>query len=209
MEGGKCASSQAARPPSPSYSSSLPPALNFSQLSRPRKPRDAKPKVKKLKYHQYIPPDQRGGAAGAAFFLMSPSYDRREIANSGLSTGGGAKQKSPSANQYIDPASSSVLKQQQVFLQLQILQNHQQMQQQPLAVVTRCVIAVMVTSGRSSGGLKVLLISSSGDPCDLLKSSGGVPLSVQPVPTAATQASPASKSELLPADLDDLTVRNP
>ncbi|CAF97916.1 unnamed protein product [Tetraodon nigroviridis] len=107
---------KAARPPSPGYSASL----NFSHLSRPRKPRDAKPKVKKLKYHQYIPPDQRGGAAG-----------------------GGAKQKSPTASQYMDPASSSVLKQQQVFLQLQILQNHQQLQQQlqpqqPLAVVTRC-----------------------------------------------------------------------
>lgn len=156
MKGGQCASSQAARPPSPSYSSSLPTALSFSHLSRPRKPRDAKPKVKKLKYHQYIPPDQRGGAAGAASFLMSHSHNHRDIANTGLSTGGGAKQKSPTANQYIDPASSSILKQQQVFLQLQILQNHQQLQQQlqpqqPLTVVTRCVIVVIVPSGRSSG----------------------------------------------------------
>lgn len=51
--------------------------------------------------------------------------------------------------------------------------------------------------------------SSSGDHCDLLKSSGGVPLNVQPVPTTANQATPASKSELLPAGLDDLTVRKP
>lgn len=58
-------SSQTARPPSPGYASSLPTTINFSHLSRPRKPRDAKPKVKKLKYHQYIPPDQRGGSGNA------------------------------------------------------------------------------------------------------------------------------------------------
>ncbi|XP_076856233.1 myocardin isoform X2 [Brachyhypopomus gauderio] len=30
-----------------------------SEKSRPKKPKDVKPKVKKLKYHQYIPPDQK------------------------------------------------------------------------------------------------------------------------------------------------------
>ncbi|XP_056901874.1 myocardin isoform X2 [Takifugu flavidus] len=159
-----------ARPPSPGYSSSLPTALNFSHLSRPRKPRDAKPKVKKLKYHQYIPPDQRGGSGNA---------------------GGGAKQKSPTANQYIDPASSSILKQQQVFLQLQILQNHQQLHQQlqPQQQIT---------------------VVTSGDHSDLLKSSGAMPINLQHVPNTANQtsmdANPVPKSELLPADLDDLTV---
>uniref|UniRef100_A0A3B5MQD5 Si:dkeyp-69b9.3 n=1 Tax=Xiphophorus couchianus TaxID=32473 RepID=A0A3B5MQD5_9TELE len=49
-----------ARPPSPICPSSLPPPLNFNHLTRPRKPRDIKPKMKKLKYHQYIPPDQKG-----------------------------------------------------------------------------------------------------------------------------------------------------
>uniref|UniRef100_A0A3B3TQ73 Si:dkeyp-69b9.3 n=1 Tax=Poecilia latipinna TaxID=48699 RepID=A0A3B3TQ73_9TELE len=49
-----------ARPPSPICPSSLPPSLNFNHLTRPRKPRDIKPKMKKLKYHQYIPPDQKG-----------------------------------------------------------------------------------------------------------------------------------------------------
>lgn len=140
----KCVSLQTARPPSPSYSSSLPAALNFSHLSRPRKPRDAKPKVKKLKYHQYIPPDQRGAAgnAGATSSILFHSQDFKDRTNNRLSTGGGAKQKSPCANQYIDPASSSILKQQQVFLQLQILQNHQQLHQQlqpqqQITVVTR------------------------------------------------------------------------
>lgn len=53
---------QTARPPSPACPSSLTPSLNFNHLPRPRKPRDTKPKMKKLKYHQYIPPDQRGGS---------------------------------------------------------------------------------------------------------------------------------------------------
>ncbi|XP_056144320.1 myocardin-related transcription factor A-like [Lampris incognitus] len=29
-------------------------------IQRPKKPKDSKPKIKKLKYHQYIPPDQKG-----------------------------------------------------------------------------------------------------------------------------------------------------
>lgn len=58
---GHYVSLQTARPPSPTCSS-LPTSLTFSHLSRPRKPRDTKPKMKKLKYHQYIPPDQRGGS---------------------------------------------------------------------------------------------------------------------------------------------------
>uniref|UniRef100_A0A3B4ACM9 SAP domain-containing protein n=1 Tax=Periophthalmus magnuspinnatus TaxID=409849 RepID=A0A3B4ACM9_9GOBI len=52
---------KAARPPSPTCSST-PPSLNLNQMPRPRKQRDSKPKMKKLKYHQYIPPDQRGTA---------------------------------------------------------------------------------------------------------------------------------------------------
>ncbi|KAG7237628.1 hypothetical protein INR49_032074 [Caranx melampygus] len=98
-----------ARPPSPACSSSLPSSLNFNHLPRPRKPRDTKPKMRKLKYHQYIPPDQRGGSGTG---------------------GGGAKQKNPPSTQSSDPACSQLLQQQQVFLQLQILQNQQQQQQQ-------------------------------------------------------------------------------
>uniref|UniRef100_A0A3Q1G405 Si:dkeyp-69b9.3 n=1 Tax=Acanthochromis polyacanthus TaxID=80966 RepID=A0A3Q1G405_9TELE len=92
---------QTARPSSPSCPSALTPSLNFNHLPRPRKPRDTKPKMRKLKYHQYIPPDQRG-----------------------------AKQKSPAPSQPLDPAYSHLLKQQQVILQLQILQNQQQQKQQ-------------------------------------------------------------------------------
>lgn len=63
---------QTARPPSPTCTSSLAPSLNFNHLPRPRKPRDTKPKMRKLKYHQYIPPDQRGGSGtGGSNTLLS------------------------------------------------------------------------------------------------------------------------------------------
>uniref|UniRef100_A0A3P9NRC2 Si:dkeyp-69b9.3 n=1 Tax=Poecilia reticulata TaxID=8081 RepID=A0A3P9NRC2_POERE len=61
-----------ARPPSPICPSSLPPSLNFNPLTRPRKPRDIKPKMKKLKYHQYIPPDQKGKSCGASPLSLQP-----------------------------------------------------------------------------------------------------------------------------------------
>ncbi|XP_061633158.1 myocardin isoform X5 [Phyllopteryx taeniolatus] len=102
-----------ARPPSPACSSSLTPAFNLNHLARSRKPRENKPKMKKLKYHQYIPPDQRG-ASGPG--------------------GGGAKPRSP-PTQPLNPAGSQLLKQQQVCLQLQILQHQQQQQQQQFTVV--------------------------------------------------------------------------
>uniref|UniRef100_A0A665VUX4 Si:dkeyp-69b9.3 n=1 Tax=Echeneis naucrates TaxID=173247 RepID=A0A665VUX4_ECHNA len=127
------------RPPSPVCSSSL----NYNHPPRPRKPRDTKPKMRKLKYHQYIPPDQRGGSANG------------------------------------DPATSHHLSQQQVFLQLQILQNQQQQQQH-------------------------------GDTRDFVKTSGAMPLNPQPVPATTNHTpmgtNPASKPELLPANLVDLTV---
>ncbi|XP_078108882.1 uncharacterized protein LOC144519546 isoform X1 [Sander vitreus] len=163
-----------ARPPSPTCSSSLPPSLNFNHLPRPRKPRDTKPKMRKLKYHQYIPPDQRGGSG----------------------TGGGAKQKSPTPTQSLDPAYSHLLKQQQVFLQLQILHNQQQQQQQQ--------------TQQQLQPQQQLPVGSSGDHSDLVKSSGAMPLNPQPVPATTnhtpTDTNPVSKPELLPANLVDLTV---
>nr|XP_046256731.1 myocardin [Scatophagus argus] len=159
-----------ARPPSPTCSS-LPTSLNFNHLPRPRKPRDSKPKMKKLKYHQYIPPDQRGASMNGV---------------------GGAKQKSPTPTQSLDPAYSHLLKQQQVFLQLQILQNQQQQQQQQQLQPQQ------------------LTVVSSGDHSDLLKSSGAMPVNPQPVAATTnhtpTDTNPISKPELLPANLVDLTV---
>uniref|UniRef100_A0A3P8WRC4 Si:dkeyp-69b9.3 n=1 Tax=Cynoglossus semilaevis TaxID=244447 RepID=A0A3P8WRC4_CYNSE len=156
-----------AQPPSPPCSSTLASSLNFSHLPRSRKPRDAKPKMRKLKYHQYIPPDQRGGSGAA---------------------GSGAKQKSPSSSQSLEPAYSHLLKQQQVFLQLQILQNQQQQQQQVTAAVPR-------------------------DSSDLTKCSGAMPLNPQPVPATTnhtpmetTTSTSTSRPEPLPVNLIDLTV---
>ncbi|XP_075949377.1 myocardin related transcription factor Ab isoform X4 [Anarhichas minor] len=60
---------------------------------RPKKPKDSKPKVKKLKYHQYIPPDQKAD-----------------------------KERPP----HMDSSYAKLLHQQQLFLQLQILNQQQQ-----------------------------------------------------------------------------------
>ncbi|XP_070837220.1 myocardin-related transcription factor A-like [Chaetodon trifascialis] len=58
-----------------------------------KKPKDSKPKIKKLKYHQYIPPDQKGD-----------------------------KEPPP----HLDSSYAKILQQQQLFLQLQILNQQQQ-----------------------------------------------------------------------------------
>uniref|UniRef100_A0A7N6BB79 SAP domain-containing protein n=2 Tax=Anabas testudineus TaxID=64144 RepID=A0A7N6BB79_ANATE len=162
-----------ARPPSPTCSTSLPSSLNFNHLPRPRKPRDPKPKMRKLKYHQYIPPDQRG------------------LSGTG---GGGAKQKSPTLSQSLDPAYSHLLKQQQVFLQLQILQNQQQQQQQQQQLQPQQQFPVVPTEGHS----------------DLVKSSGAKPPNPQPVSATSNHTpvdtNPTSKPELLLTNLDDLKV---
>ncbi|CAJ1062416.1 myocardin isoform X1 [Xyrichtys novacula] len=156
-----------ARPPSPTTPSTLPSTLNFTHLPRPRKPRDTKPKMRTLTYHQYIPPDQRGGSGT-----------------------GGTKQKSPTPT--LDPAYSNLLKQQQVILQLQILQNQQQQQQQ------------------HQQPQQQVMVVPSVDHNDLVKSSGAMPLNPQPVPATTNQTptdtNSAAKPEPLPANLVDLTV---
>ncbi|XP_051812473.1 myocardin [Acanthochromis polyacanthus] len=171
-----------ARPSSPSCPSALTPSLNFNHLPRPRKPRDTKPKMRKLKYHQYIPPDQRGGSGTG---------------------GGGAKQKSPAPSQPLDPAYSHLLKQQQVILQLQILQNQQQQKQQQ----QQRVQPQQQPSPQQQQ--QQVTAAPSGDLGDPGKSSGLTPLNVQSVSSTTHQTpdmNPTSKPELLPANLVDLTV---
>lgn len=100
--------------------------------------------MRKLKYHQYIPPDQRGasGTGGNPRGLLVYIFlEQTEMCNQkiNLFLVGGAKQQSPTTpTQSLDPAYSHLLTQQQVFLQLQILQSQQQQQQQ-LTVVPRYV----------------------------------------------------------------------
>ncbi|XP_018591242.1 myocardin isoform X2 [Scleropages formosus] len=101
----------------------------------------------------------------------------------GGGVGGGAPQRSSTSAPPIDPAYSRLLQQQQVFLQLQIL-NQQQQQQQ-------------------------IAITPSGDP-QIVRFSGATPAACpQPVPIATNSSSdpnPSHKPELLPPNLDDLTV---
>nr|XP_023685772.1 myocardin-like [Paramormyrops kingsleyae]XP_023685773.1 myocardin-like [Paramormyrops kingsleyae] len=141
-------------PPQSCLASSVPP----TRPPRSKKPRDSKPKIKKLKYHQYIPPDQRGGAGGV--------------------TSGGSTPVPP-----IDPAYSRLLQQQQVFLQLQILNQQQQQQQNTL--------------------------TPSPEP-QIVQYTGATPSTCpQPVPIATNPGcspDPIHKPELLPTNLDDLTV---
>ncbi|XP_020331778.2 myocardin [Oncorhynchus kisutch] len=128
--------------------------------------------MRKLKYHQYIPPDQRGTDGTA---------------------GGGASQRSPTPAQLLDPAYSSLLQQQQVFLQLQILQNQQQQQQ-----------------NQQQQDQQQLTVTPSGDTNQMVRFSGAMHQNPQPVSKAtnhtSVDTSPSNKSELLPPNLVDLTV---
>ncbi|XP_036824428.1 myocardin isoform X3 [Oncorhynchus mykiss] len=131
-----------------------------------------KPKMRKLKYHQYIPPDQRGTAGTA---------------------GGGASQRSPTPAQLLDPAYSSLLQQQQVFLQLQILQKQQQQQQ-----------------NQQQQDQQQLTVTPSGDTNQMVRFSGAMHQNPQPVSMVtnhtSVDTSPSNKSELHPPNLVDLTV---
>ncbi|XP_072535174.1 uncharacterized protein [Salminus brasiliensis] len=149
-----------AQPLTPPNHSILGGSLSSPRPPRPRKTRECKPKMRKLKYHQYIPPDQRGGSGGGS--------------------GNNSQKSSAGPAQPVDPAYSRLLQQQQVFLQLQILNQQQQ-----------------------------LTVATSEN--QLVRFSGAVPQSCpQPVPPATNPAlpetSPTHKPELLPPNLDDLTV---
>ncbi|XP_059363577.1 myocardin-like isoform X2 [Carassius carassius] len=148
-----------AQPSAPSSHSILGGSLTSSRPPRPRKPRDSKPKMRKLKYHQYIPPDQRTGTGSGA---------------------GSASQKQNSSQApSTDSSYSNLLQQQQVYLQLQILN-----QQQQLPVTnSENHSKISGTTPRTS--------PQSGTP------------STNP---STPDTSPTHQAELLPLNLDDLTV---
>ncbi|KAG9481643.1 MEF2-activating motif and SAP domain-containing transcriptional regulator [Eleutherodactylus coqui] len=135
---------------------------DIGKSQRQKKPKDSKPKVKKLKYHQYIPPDQKA--------------DRSPVA--------------------MDAAYSRLLQQQQIFLQLQIL-NQQQNQ-------TFCVQTVhpLTTSISADQVISFTGTTQAGAPTINLSSAPGTAMA--PVPNSPTN--PPLKPEMLPANLDDLTV---
>ncbi|KAM8927731.1 myocardin-like [Pelodytes ibericus] len=134
---------------------------DMGKSQRQKKPKDAKPKVKKLKYHQYIPPDQKA--------------DRTPVA--------------------MDAAYSRLLQQQQIFLQLQIL-NQQQNQ-------TFCVQTVhpLTTSISADRVISFTGAAQAGTPTINLSSPPGTATSTN----STTPLSPL-KPEMLPANMDDLTV---
>ncbi|XP_042596589.1 myocardin-like isoform X2 [Cyprinus carpio] len=147
---------QSSAPPSHSI---LGGSLSSSRPPRARKPRDSKPKMRKLKYHQYIPPDQRTGTGSGA---------------------GSASQKNNSSQgPPTDSSPSHLVQQQQVFLQLQILN-----QQQQLPVTN------------SENHLKISGTTPQSSP------QSGTPSTNPSTP----DTSPIHQAELLPLNLDDLTV---
>ncbi|XP_069803491.1 myocardin-like isoform X2 [Dendropsophus ebraccatus] len=135
---------------------------DMGKSQRQKKPKDSKPKVKKLKYHQYIPPDQKA--------------DRSPVA--------------------MDAAYSRLLQQQQIFLQLQIL-NQQQNQ-------TFCVQTVhpLTTSISADQVISFTGATQAGAPTINLSSAPGTAM----VPMPNSQTNSPMKPELLPSNLDDLTV---
>ncbi|XP_051576330.1 myocardin-like [Myxocyprinus asiaticus] len=147
------------KPSAPPSHSILGGSLTSSRPPRPRKPRDSKPKMRKLKYHQYIPPDQRAG------------------------TGNGAGNTSQKNNNIQTPPTDSsyshFLEQQQVFLQLQIVNQQQQL-----------------TVTNSEHQLKISGTTPQSSP------QSGTP-SASPF---TDDTSPMQQAELLPSNLDDLTV---
>ncbi|XP_026140250.1 myocardin-like isoform X2 [Carassius auratus] len=148
-----------AQPSAPPSHSILGGSLTSSRPPRPRKPRDSKPKMRKLKYHQYIPPDQRTGTGSGA---------------------GSASQKNNSSQSPpTDSSHSHLLQKQQVFLQLQILN-----QQQQLPVTN------------SENHLKISGTTPQSSP------KSGTPSTNPSTP----DTSPIHQAELLPLNLDDLTV---
>ncbi|XP_053308347.1 myocardin-like isoform X2 [Spea bombifrons] len=129
---------------------------DMGKSQRQKKLKDAKPKVKKLKYHQYIPPDQK--------------VDRSPVA--------------------MDSAYSRLLQQQQIFLQLQILN---QQQNQTFCVQTVHPLTTSFTGATQNGAPTINLSPPPG---------------TASVTTAASSptTSPNLKPEVLPANLDELTV---
>ncbi|KAG8434038.1 hypothetical protein GDO86_012413 [Hymenochirus boettgeri] len=136
---------------------------DVGKIQRQKKPKDAKPKVKKLKYHQYIPPDQKAERAPVA----------------------------------MDAAYSRLLQQQQIFLQLQILNQ----QQNP----TFCVQTVhpLTTSISADQVISFTGAPPAGAPTINLSPSPGTAA----ITTASTPTVPSPlKPEILPSNLDDLRV---
>uniref|UniRef100_H0W3H0 Myocardin related transcription factor A n=1 Tax=Cavia porcellus TaxID=10141 RepID=H0W3H0_CAVPO len=130
------------------------------KVQRSKKAKELKPKVKKLKYHQYIPPDQKQDKGAPA---MDSSY-------------------------------AKILQQQQLFLQLQIL-NQQQQQHYNYQTILPLGAGALGSSGTP--------------PVRSLSTSNGCSSASTPGPggLARQNSAPLSgKPGALPANLDDMKV---
>ncbi|XP_069593176.1 myocardin-related transcription factor A isoform X2 [Ranitomeya imitator] len=131
------------------------------KVQRPKKIKDAKPKVKKLKYHQYIPPDQK-------------------------------QKESPG----MDSSYAKILQQQQLFLQLQILNQQQQHYnyQAILPAPPKPLHDQPTTAGTTATAVRTLPTVSISTHC----ASVGFKQNITPI--SATKTGP------LPSNLDDMKV---
>ncbi|XP_035657261.2 myocardin-related transcription factor B isoform X2 [Oncorhynchus keta] len=134
------------------------------ERNRSKKGKDPKPRVKKLKYHQYVPPDQKQEASDAP---MDSSY-------------------------------AKILHQQQLFLQLQIL-NQQQQQHYNYHTILPAPLKP-VAEGQNSG--------VSGLPTSIVLSLPPAPHVTVPPPTPVRPNNSLSnrKPGHLPPNLEDMKV---
>ncbi|KAM3597281.1 uncharacterized protein V6R79_002458 [Siganus canaliculatus] len=128
---------------------------------RHKKPKDNKPKIKKLKYHQYIPPDQKGD-----------------------------KEPSP----HLDSSYAKILQQQQLFLQLQIL--NQQQQQQHSSYHT--ILPASPSKAQSDQQLS--------PPSSMTSSSSPPQPAAAPSDQGSAPSAGETKSVSLPPKLDEMKV---
>ncbi|KFO36649.1 MKL/myocardin-like protein 1 [Fukomys damarensis] len=150
--------------PAPTLIKQSQPKSAGEKAQRSKKAKELKPKVKKLKYHQYIPPDQKQDKGAPA---MDSSYAR-------------------------------ILQQQQLFLQLQILNQQQQQHYNYQTILP----APPKPAGEALG-------SNGAPPVRSLSASNGCTSSSAPGPggLARQNSTPLSgKPGTLPANLDDMKV---
>ncbi|XP_029419394.1 myocardin-related transcription factor A isoform X2 [Nannospalax galili] len=152
--------------PAPTLIKQSQPKSASEKSQRSKKSKELKPKVKKLKYHQYIPPDQKQDKGAPA---MDSSY-------------------------------AKILQQQQLFLQLQILNQQQQQQHYNYQ-------AILPAPPKPAGEA----LGSSGPPTTRSLSSSSSSSSSSGTPGTGGLARQNSttltgKPGTLPANLDDMKV---
>uniref|UniRef100_A0ABI8AEA6 SAP domain-containing protein n=2 Tax=Felis catus TaxID=9685 RepID=A0ABI8AEA6_FELCA len=150
--------------PTPTLIKQSQPKSAGEKSQRSKKAKELKPKVKKLKYHQYIPPDQKQDKGAPA---MDSSY-------------------------------AKILQQQQLFLQLQILNQQQQQHYNYQTILP----APPKPAGEAPG-------SGGAPPIRSLSTTGSGSSSGAPGPSGLARQNSTSltgKPGALPANLDDMKV---